>query len=409
MHPLFYTMGLFSKKSATPVRVIDPRIFIPIDFGNDFLSSALGINDSKYLEYYLTIPELQAVVNYRAKCFGSMKVKLRKKDGADVEKHAILDLLNQPNILQSFSEFARQFSIYRDTAGNGFIYTLFGTSIEKTQALWNISPYGSEIEINKTAQLHKVTDYKEIIKAYKFLTDNKQIEVTPEEVIHFADNLVIDPKKLDLKGRSKLQPLTQTLENIKTAYESRGIILGNSPLGMITNDSTDAVGTVPLDPKEKKEVQDQMKGYGTSKGKYSYLISSAKLKWQSMSVSITEQHFKEVTEDMRTICNAFAFPPDLLLANSTYENIKEAKKQLYQDSIIPEANDWLSGLSSAFGLMESNLELHADFTHIAALQDDFEKKTRMWNVATMALNKALADQAITVEEYKATLEKIGMI
>lgn len=402
-------MGLFRKKTAVPTRVIDPKVFIPIDFGADFLSSSLGVNESKYLEYYLSIPELQAIVNYRAKCFGSMKVKLRKKDGTDIEKHPIITLLNQPNVLQSFSEFARQFSIYRDTCGNAYIYTLFGTAIEKTQALWNLSPYGAEIEINKTNSLHTSTEYNQIIKAYKFEAEDKHYTVEPEEIIHFADNLVINPKKTDLKGRCKIQPLVQALENIKTAYESRGIILGNSPLGMITNDSQDAVGTVPLDPKEKKEVQNQMKNYGTSKGKYSYLISSAKLKWQSMSVAITEQHFKEVTEDMRTIANAYSFPTDLLLANSTYENIKEAKKQLYQDSIIPEANDWLSGLASAFGLIDTGLELYADFSHVAALQEDYEKKARMWNVTVMAADKAFASGIITPDEYREILEKTGML
>lgn len=402
-------MGLFRKKTAVPTRVIDPKVFIPIDFGADFLSSSLGVNESKYLEYYLSIPELQAIVNYRAKCFGSMKVKLRKKDGADVEKNPILDLLNQPNVLQSFSEFARQFSIYRDTCGNAYIYTLFGTAIEKTQALWNLSPYGAEIEINKSNSLHTSTEYKQIIKAYKFEAEDKHYTVEPEEIIHFADNLVINPKKTDLKGRCKIQPLVQTLENIKTAYESRGIILGNSPLGMITNDSRDAVGTQPLDPKEKKEVQDSMRNYGTSKGKYSYLISSAKLKWQSMSVAITEQHFKEVTEDLRTVCNAFAFPPDLLLANSTYENIKEAKKQLYQDSIIPEANDWLSGLASAFGLIDTGLELYADFSHIPVLQSEYESKATTWNTTTMAANRAFQDGVITIEEYRLILSRANMI
>lgn len=402
-------MNLNPFKRKQQVVAVGSPLFIPVSWAQDFLSNALGVNEAKYFEYYCQVPELQAVINYRANCLASMNVKARRIEGDDIDKDPALDLLKQPNDLMSFAEFVRQYSIYRDLTGNSYIYTLYGTTVEKTQALWQIPPFNVTIKAKENVNQFTSTDYKEIINGYEVTIGSKKIIFKPEEVIHFFDSIIQSNKELTLKGVSKIQPLTQLLQNIKVSYEARGIILGNSPLGMITNDSQDAAGTVPLDPKEKKEVQDAMRGYGTSAGKYSYLISSAKLKWQGMASSVTTQHFDEVTNDLRSICNAYAFPPDLLLAGSTYENIKEAKKQLYQDSIIPQANDFLQGISSGLGLLGRGVELYADFSHIAVLQDDYEKQARTWNVTVMALNKAYADQAITLQQYQDALTKVGLI
>jgi len=404
-------MGIFSfkKKGAIPTSVINPW-FISIKDFQRYVIGDKGHDDSKYLKYYETIPELQSVINYRAKCFASMKVKMRNlKTDTEIESDPILTLLNQPNVLQSGQEFFRQFSTYKDIFGNDFIYMLFGTDVSKTKALWNLPPIDIEVLSPKDVKIWTATNYAELIKGYKLKIDNKETELTPEEVIHFYDNLIIKNDKLNLKGTSKVHALSQTLENIKISYEARGIILGNSPLGIISNESQDASGTVPLNEKDKQEVQSQMRTYGTALEKHSYVITNARLKWQSMATTVTEQHFKEVTEDMRTICNEYSFPPDLMLAGSTYENIKQAKKQLYQDSIIPEAEDFLSGLSSGLGLIDNNKILYPDFSHIAVLQTDYETKARTYNTMVMALSKAFADGAITVQQYTEQLTKIGMI
>jgi phage portal protein BeeE len=212
-----------------------------------------------------------------------------------------------------------------------------------------------------------------------------------------------------MKGQSKIKPLTQALENIKTSYEARGIILGNSPMGLLSSGAKDADGIKALSNAEKEQVQKAMQKYGMTKEKYHFLITAQPLLWQAMTTTVTDSHFKEVNEDLRTVCNAYSFPPDLLVAGTTYENTKEAKKQLYQDSIIPEMTDFLQGLSSALLLPDSGLELYADFSHIACLQTDNKLRADMFNSMVTAYSKAFADGAITIEQYTEALTQIGMI
>ena len=56
--------------------------------------------------------------------------------------------------------------------------------------------------------------------------------------------------------------------------------------------------------------------------------------------------FEEVDDDFKTIANAYSFPPEVLLPDTKYENKQKALVQLYQEAIIPEADEWLQGISN---------------------------------------------------------------
>lgn len=402
------------KKSATQLNSIEPTFF-PLQFIQDYLSDSLSANDLNYIKYYFSVPELQAIVNYRARCFASMKVKVRNANSKEeIEKHPILDLLSQPNPLQVFDEFAKQYLISKDIFGNAFVHPVFGAKRENSRALYNLPAMNADIlTVKDNINVFEMTDIKEIVKEYEFYFRGAQLKFVPDEIIHFYDNLIFDNQKADrqwLKGKSKIQPITQPLENIKTAYEARGILSGNSPLGILTNRTKDAQGTTPMLKLDKEQLQEDMQKYGLSKKKWQFIVTSASVEFESMAVNMGNlKLFEEVNADLVTIANAYAFPPDIFRGEVTYENRKESVKQLYQDSIIPEAEEWLSGLSSGLGLLDNDIELYPDFSHIPSLQDDYEKKSKTWNWTVTALDKALSVNAITLEEYRNTLGKIGML
>ena len=101
------------------------------------------------------------------------------------------------------------------------------------------------------------TDIKEIVKHYEFTFDNKTIIYPPEEIIHTNEAQVRIDNTEYLKGVSRIQPLTQACENVITAYEARGILEGNSPLGIISNQSKDQAGAITFNPKEKEQLQEE--------------------------------------------------------------------------------------------------------------------------------------------------------
>lgn len=403
------------KKSATVTNTLAPD-FIPLSFVNDYLSDAINSNDLKYLQYYLSVPELQAIVNYRARCFAGMKVKARRIDsGEEIDNNEVIKLLDRPNPLQVFDEFAKQYLISKDIFGNSFIYTLYGASRKNTVALYNLPAMNAEIvPVRSNINPFEQKDISDIIKEYKFTFRGGTLQYEPDDIIHYYDNLIFDNQRADsqwLKGKSKIMPLTQTLENIKTSYKARGILTGNSPIGILSNRSKDDHGTAPMEPRDKEELQNDLRQkYGLSEKKWQYLITSASIDFVSMAVNIGNlKLFEEVDNDQSAVADAFGFSVELFQNNVTYENKKEAKKQLYQDSIIPEAEEWLSGLSRALFLTDQNIELFADYSHIPALQDDYEKRSRIWNYSTTSIEKLVKSGLIDRDEARQILIKIGMI
>lgn len=388
--------------------------FVTADWVNTFLSGDLDTADKKLLGYYLRVPEANAIINYRAQVFASMIVRMRNiKTQKEVEQHNVLNLLKNPNPIQNFAEFAQQSSILKDIFGNGYMHPVFSKDATMTKTLWNLPSMDTEIipQDDKVILFNK-TKVEEVIKEYQFEYFSGQIKYPPEEIIHFNETQVRTDKDASdyLKGTSKLNALTQACENILTAYEARGILQGNSPMGIIVNQTKDSDGTIPMIPDDKDEIQKSLnQKYGLTRKKWQYLVTNASLDFVSMAVDISKlKLFEEVEDDQGAIADSYSFPIELFKPNATHANKQQAKKQLYQDATIPEATNWLEMMSKGLGLLDIGLELYPDFSHIQVLQDDLVSRTTMWQKASLALKHPFDTGVISKDEYRLNLAKVGI-
>ena len=392
-------MGLFSRKKS----VTFSTSFIPLDLISALVGGGLSANQQKFLELYLQVPELQAIINYKARVFAGMKIRAVNEADEQINIPQ-LNLFAEPNPLQNFKEFATQYYVLRAIFGNEFIHPVFGNDRLKVQALWNLPPMRAEvIPVENDLIPFNMTKKEELIKGYKFFYNNKEIQYEPDEIIHFNDNQVQFKQDEILLGDSKLRPLVQACENIKAAYESRGVMIQNSALGVLANSGTDQQGSTQLAPKDKEQLQEDFKRYGLTKKKWQVILTNASLSWQSMATDVGKlKVFEEVEADFQTIANAHNFPPEVLQTKGTYENKQKALTQLYQEAIIPEADEWLQGLGNWMGL---TVTLKSDFSHIAALQQDKERMSRAINWAATGLSKAVETQLITIQEGQEEMKK----
>lgn len=397
-------ISLFGRKSKKSQETEFTPTFIPLELLNAFLSDGLNANQKKFLTLYLTVPELQAIINYKARVFAGMHIKAVDSEGNE-KKVPQITLFDKPNPLQNFKEFASQYYILRAIFGNEFIHPVYGGKKDMAKTLWNLPPMNAEVvPVSNQLIPFNMTESDELIKEYKFWYKGERITYLPDEIIHFNDNQVQFTDDKILLGDSKIRPLTQACENIKNAYEARGVIIYNSALGVLSNETTDAQGTTDIDPKDKKQLQkDYKSGYGLSKHKNQIILTNAALKWQSMAIDINKlKLFEEVDADFRTIANAYSFPPEILQTSSTYENKQKALVQLYQEAIIPEADEWLMGFSNWMGL---DTMLKSDWSHIAVLQIDKERASKSLNYAATGLSKAKESGLIDENEAKETFKK----
>ena len=77
--------------------------------------------DNPY-DLYITIPELRAVINKRAIMMSSGKPVLCDKEGNIIESHWMLDLINNPNPTQSWSDVIYSLAVNDGLFNNSFAY-----------------------------------------------------------------------------------------------------------------------------------------------------------------------------------------------------------------------------------------------------------------------------------------------
>lgn len=382
------------------------------------LASSNNWNDLDYMLTFTSIPEVNAVINLKARAFANgvlKEVDFNGNDKTTPDGQALLRLLKSPNWFQAQGEFIRQTKLFHEIYGNEYIYSLFpiGFDIKKTKALFTIPPNIVRCRYNEQLPFFLFTERPEKIEYSLY---NNTTPLPTDQIIHFNDNRVSIVKANDINlllGESKLKGLTVAVNNLKMAYESRGVIIKNrGSAGILSNKSVDAVGAQkPLKTGEKQMIQDSYRNYGTMSTQDQIIISESDLRWQQMSVSdpVKLGLFQETLEDFNKILDAYGTPSELFVRDvgATYENQHQAEKGLYQNTIIPEADEWTLGLTQRF-MPDSGTRIMMEFNHLPVFQQDLDSRGSALQGIVQALSQAYADKAIDIATYKEEMKRYGI-
>lgn len=375
--------------------------------------------DINYLQSFFEIPELNAIINLVASCFSNGQIKLVNDKGEELE-HPIVSLLENPNWFQAGHEFKQQTKVFHEIFGNEYIYNLFplgfkpNSELAGTKAMYTLPPNLVEPQ------------YMESVPFYTFGTEKPKVDyvingggvqsrLAAETILHFNDNRVCMTNTSDknmLKGESKLKALTAAINNIKAAYESRGVILKNrGALGILSNSGINEGVAIPLKEDDITDIQEKYSRYGGLANQHQLIITNAALKWQQMSVNPDKLGlYQETQECFDRFCDAFGTPAEMFVRTkgATYENQKEARKGMYQNKIIPDACQWIGGFNKMYFPEKKMPKLVMTYHHLPVFQEDLKLRGEALDKMVNSLSKMLADGAITIDEYKAELQKFGI-
>ena len=400
-------MGVTSEASF--FKSIFQRTITPSQEGNSYFypvgmeSNPFGGNS--YLKDFQEIPELNAILNIRSRAMSSWKLSIQSKTtGADAAANeSLVRILRSPNWFQGQGELWKQSSLFRDLYGNEYLYFLKPIGMTSTyKGLFTINPANVRVKYNSTTLPFQESTNQFV--QYFYEINGKVIELEKENIIHLNDNRV-DPKKF-LEGTSKLQALQAPIQNIREAYRKRNIIL-KMPVGIMSNGQNDAIGQgVPMNPQDKKEAQNALRNHGALP-----ILTDLTVKYNDMNVNAQSMGlFEEVREDVGRICDSFGVPYELLAnqKGTTFTNLKEAKKQMYEESIIPDAQEKVDALNLQLGIDKKSWHIVADFSHLPIFAEDQKQRAISLKQMVEALSKALADGAITIQQYQNELLKFGI-
>jgi hypothetical protein len=115
---------------------------------------------------------------------------------------------------------------------------------------------------------------------------------------------------------------------------------------------------------------------------------------------------ESIVADVKELCNAFAFPYILLSQGSetTFNNQDAASVLLYQNSVIPDANNYIEQFNDMLDTEMVGVIYTIDFSHLSCFSHDEKQKSETKKILVEAIVQQFTSNLIT---YKRALELLG--
>jgi phage portal protein BeeE len=364
----------------------------------------IWVNTNEYWKLYQNVPELNAVINRRAKMVASANPIVVDKDGNKIDPngHWIFSLIDKPNAMQSWGKMMEFIEINKCVTGNSLIYSPkmgFGSRKVMTPIAWN------NIKIKTTGKSIDQMDRNGVIQEFHIPMKGAAgsfDKISIKDVIYLTE---IDGINLfDVQG--KIHALKYPISNLTSQYEKRNSLLQSlfSP-GILGMDVSDGTGFVPLNSKDREQVTNDFMQRNSGKP----VITDKKVTWQPMSFPVKDlMLFEEMNADKIAIIDAFGlnqhmFGSDSTAKGSTFSNVEMGEKQAYNSTIIPETELTYDDITQQSGLDKEGMFLKPDFSHISALKQDETAAADAMLKRASALEKITAQIQLSDEEKRALL------
>jgi len=300
---------------------------------------------------------------------------LKDSSGKEIEKHPLLNLLKRPAPLVGGHALFEAFYAYQLIAGNSYLVS-FGPQNKPPRELWTMRPDRTRIIAGRTGQ---AAAYEYEHEGYK-----RTFQVDPltgkGQVFHFKSFHPTD----DWYGLGKTDPAAYAIDRHNSASAHNKALLDNGarPSGALVYEPTKgASGEDMAAPKAAIDMAKEKleENYSGAQNAGKAFVLSGNVKWQEMGITPRDMDFGNSKDDAaRDICTSYGVPHILIVPGaSTYNNIREAKLELWEDTILPLLDKAFDGLNAwlvpQFG---EDLYLEPNLDEIPALEPRREAKRK---------------------------------
>lgn len=324
--------------------------------------------------------------------------KGKGKRKTEIEDHALLELLTRPAPMMGGATLFEAFYAYLLLAGNTYLEAV-GPDNKPPRELWSLRP----------DRMRVIPGAFGIPGAFEYEAHGRKMkwDVDPSTgagpILHMKEFHPIN----DWYGLSRVDPGAYAVDRHNAASAHNKALLDNGarPSGaLIFQPVAGATGEPSQNAPEsvlKAAEERLLKRYGGPENAGRPMVLGGNVKWEDMAFSPKDMDFGKSKDDAaRDICTAFGVPHILVVPGSaTYNNIREAKLELWEDTILPlvdRAKDSLNAwLAPQFG---DGLSLSNDLDEIPALEPRREAKRKS---VTELLDKGVidADEAREALQY----------
>lgn len=392
------------------------------DIEGDFISilgSPKNANQT-LLELFTNVGEVNGIISHLARVASNVELKHVQVQGNGKEKEVknseIIKLLANPNPLKGgqilLQEVYASFFVFGNVYLNAFkpigfkqptkLYQLPSTDTfaipERSQDEYGTPMFGSDFRYNPIAK-------------YNFFIDSTPKSIVLEEIIHIKDTNLSVSGANAYYGKSMLFSAIANCETLKYLYETINTILSKrGALGFIKKNNRAGEMATTLSEKEISQIINTLnKRYGVTGGRQPIGVVNTDLSYQRIDAPISEFIPIELKADMvKTLCRVLGNLPVQLFSSeaaSTYNNMREAEKQMYQGAIMPTIELFCSEITKYFKLDELGQKIVPNYDDIDCLQED-KKVTADTEKVVNENYKFLLDAGLITKEYWAV--QIGL-
>ena len=251
-------------------------------------------------------PYVYACINLRAKSCASVPWLLYsdRTKGKEIERHAILDLLESPNPVQSGYELRRDLIGYRLLNGNGYLYAI-PNSFTGPREMYLLRPDATTPMQGRSMA--------EPVELYHYGSIHGTLTISPQDIAHWKCWDPID----DIRGLSPLMAAALSVQSSNDArtWNSAQLQNGGKTSGTLTTDKN-------LTDKQRTDLKEELKkkhGGALNAGKI--MVMEAGMHWEQMGMTAVEMDWLEGQKlSAKEIALIYETPPELIgdNANKTY-------------------------------------------------------------------------------------------
>ena len=318
---------------------------------------------------------------------GASSVPLLLKNGDEiVEQHPLIDLLNRPNPLQSYSEFFNSLFGYVLLGGNAYILKV-GSEMGTPQELHQLRPDRMVIKGsgNPIPDRYEYVVNGRVQKTYMVDKLNGYSEVKHVKLWNPLD---------DYYGLSPMSAAAVEVDQFNMSSKHNVNLLQNGarPSGAVIFKPQDDAGfAANLSESQRQQLLTDLNNRFSGAGNAGRpMLLEGDFDWKEMGLTPKDMDFHRLKNMAATdIALCFGVPSQLVGVPDaqTYANVSEARLALYEETIIPhlrkiqsDLNEWL------VPLYDDRLKLEFDIDSIPALS---ERKRKTYENVTSAVREGI--------------------
>lgn len=384
----------FNPKQARKA-YFEQRTLIDVNKGQVFIDTRVPY------ELYNSIPQLRTPIDKLAAMFANGKFKMQKIGNPELIDLTsdVAKLLENPNVLQGQNPFLKQYLTQLIVYGNQFIYKNQASRLAVPNSLLNIS--SAMVKPVLTGKLFDQVSIDGIVKNYEY-TENGKLKT-------FETNQILWSKISDLDnnliGHSPLKAMKYPLSNTVAALQYLNVISSEKgAIGVLSSQSKDAMGALPMTAEEKKELEQTYRAEnGIEDNQKKIHITTGSATWSPISYPTKDLLLLEqIDTNFLSILHVLGVNPNLFV-NSTYENLKHGLIMTHNDTIVPYADGFTQALGEFIGITKG-YRLVLDYAHLPYLQTDKVETASTFNTVSTGLNTLVSGGILTAQDAKLMLD-----